>query len=241
MDISIVVPAYNEEKLIATSLRHIGDANRGFTKRGWKTEVIVCDNNSNDRTAELARAEGAKVVFEPVNQIARSRNRGAQAAQGKWLVFIDADSRPSRELFEDVAECILDGRCLAGGCTVKLDEPHFLGGLLTRTWNVISRVRKWAAGSFIFCETAAFREIGGFSEELFASEEIDLCKRLKKLARTKGKRLVILHRNPILTSARKIHLYSRGEYLRFMAKAVLQPRRTLRSRELCVPWYDGRR
>ena len=54
----------------------------------------------------MAAATGATVVFEPVNQIARARNTGAAAATGDWLIFVDADSRPSAELFADVQEAI---------------------------------------------------------------------------------------------------------------------------------------
>lgn len=241
MDTSIVIPAFNEEKLITESLRQIRLANGAFADQGWETELIVCDNNSTDRTAELARAEGAQVVFEPVNQISRARNRGAQAARGRWLVFIDADSKPSRGLFGDVAECIRSGRCLGGGCTVQLDERHLVGEFLTHTWNLLSRVVRWAAGSFLFCEAAAFREVGGFSQDLFASEEIDVSRRLKKAARASGKEFIILRRHPILTSARKVHLYSPGELLGFFAKAALRPGTILRKRESCAPWYDGRR
>jgi glycosyltransferase involved in cell wall biosynthesis len=239
--ISIIVPAFNEEKLIAASLHHINLAGTAFLDRGWETELIVCDNNSTDRTAELARAAGAKVVFEPVNQIARSRNRGAEVAQGDWLVFVDADSHPSYELFADVADLIRRGDSLAGGSTVRMDESSFLGDLLIQGWNLISRVKRWAAGSFVFCDTAVFREIGGFSEELFASEEIDLSKRLKRVAKTRDKRFVILHGHPLLTSARKLHLYSPVEYLRFFGRLLLRPRQTLRQRESCPAWYDGRR
>jgi glycosyltransferase involved in cell wall biosynthesis len=241
MKISIVVPAYNEEKLIAESLRCIQQAARGFDSRKWETEIIVCDNNSSDATAGLARAAGASVVFEPVNQIARARNTGAAAAGGDWLVFVDADSRPTAELFSEAAAHIESGRCLAGGCTIRLDERQFVADVVTGMWNLVSRVNKWAAGSFIFCHAEAFRKVGGFSEELFASEEIDLSKRLKALARRSGKKIVILRRHPLLTSARKLRLYSRGELARFFKKAILRPRQTVTSREECAPWYDGRR
>ena len=50
-----------------------------------------------------------------------------------------------------------------------------------------------------------------------------------------------LRRHPLLTSARKMHLYSPAEYARFFGSALLRPRRTLRTREFCPPWYDGRR
>jgi len=239
--ISVVIPAFNEEKLIGATLRSIAAAGAAFGDLGWAMEMVVCDNNSTDGTAALARAAGARVVFEPVNQIARARNTGAAAAEGEWLVFVDADSQPARELFAEVAGEMQSGRCLAGGCTVRMDQRNFAGDFSVGLWNLISRMLKWTAGSFIFCETTAFRKIGGFSGELFASEEIDLSKRLKKLARQEGKKVVILHRHPLLTSARKLTLYSRWEYLRFLAKVILHPRKTTQSREACQPWYDGRR
>src|SRR5271157_6090882 len=113
MIISVIVPAFNEEKLIAASLRAMQEAARSFTERGWETDLIVCDNNSSDATAALAREAGARVVFEPVNQIARARNTGAAAARGDWFVFVDADSRPTPELFAEVAGQIESGQCLA--------------------------------------------------------------------------------------------------------------------------------
>ena len=84
-----------------------------FSRRGWKTEIIVCDNNSTDRTASWRAPPAPRVVFEPVNQIARARNCGAAAATGDWLVFIDADSHPSAELFAEVAEQ-MEGGALPG-------------------------------------------------------------------------------------------------------------------------------
>ena len=56
-------------------------------------QLIVVDNNSSDATAQIARDHGATVVYEPVNQIARARNRGAEAAEGEALIFLDADSQ----------------------------------------------------------------------------------------------------------------------------------------------------
>jgi glycosyltransferase involved in cell wall biosynthesis len=239
--VSVIVPAFDEERLIGQTLGYINGAMEEFSRRGWGTELIVCDNNSSDRTAELARAAGATVVFEPVNQIARARNRGASAATGDWLLFIDADSHPGKELFRDVADQITTGRCLAGGCTVKLDGHYPFAGSVVRLWNLISRTRRYLAGSFIFCEAVAFRGVGGFSNELFAGEEIDLSRRLKRRARETGRKIVILHRHPLLTSARKIHLYTLSEHLRFLFKTVLGGGRTLNSREECHTWYDGRR
>ncbi len=106
MKISIIIPAFNEERLLGGTLAQVKSAMDVFTRRRWESELIVCDNNSTDHTAEIARAAGATVVFEPENQIARARNSGAAAAAGDWLIFVDADSQPSAELFADVAEQI---------------------------------------------------------------------------------------------------------------------------------------
>jgi len=149
--ISVIVPAFNEEKLIAETLRSIRAASQSFTEAGWQTELIVCDNNSTDRTAELARAEAALVVFEPINQIARARNTGAAAATGDWLIFIDADSQPSAGLFASVAREIRRGGVIAGGSTVRIEGSYPVASLVTRGWNLLSRLKRWAAGSFIFC------------------------------------------------------------------------------------------
>ena len=240
MKISIVVPAFNEERLLGESLSRINLAAGAFQQRGWATELIVCDNNSTDRTAQIARAAGATVVFEPVNQIARARNRGADAATGDWLLFVDADSHPSADLFADVADAIDSGRCLAGGATVSLDKKYWLAELITMVWNFASRWRRMLAGSFIFCETATFRKIGGFSEELFAGEELELSQRLRKTAKEAGRRIVILHRHPLVTSARKLHLYTLREHFRLITR-LFRDRRVLTNREACHLWYDGRR
>jgi hypothetical protein len=100
---------------------------------------------------------------------------------------------------------------------------------------------RWAAGSYIFVDAAAFREAGGFNEDLYAGEELDLFRRLKRLARRRGRRIAILHRHPLRTSDRKARLYRWHEHLGFFLKTFLTGGRTLRRREDCSVWYDGRR
>ena len=241
MKISIIVPAFNEEKLLGTSLAEIKSASAVFVARGWLIELVVCDNNSTDRTADIARAAGAKVVFEPVNQIARARNAGASVATGDWFVFVDADSHPSAGLFDEVAGQIASGRCLAGGVTIRMDEKLLVAGVITQLWNCASRLHRLMAGSFIFVQAAAFRRVGQFSTEMFAGEELDLSQRLKKFARESGQKVVILHRHPIKTSARKIKLYTPRELAGFFLRSIFNLRRTMRSREAAYIWYDGRR
>lgn len=241
MKISIVVPAFNEERLLADSLAQIKNAAKAFTPLGWEWELIVCDNNSTDCTAEIAKAAGARVVFEPINQIARARNCGAAAASGDWLIFVDADSHPGAELFADVANTIQSRKYIAGGVTVRMDKHYFIAGLIVRFWNFISRTKRWVAGAFIFCDMEAFRKLGGFNNELFVAEELDFSERLKKLAKQTGKCIAILHRHPLVTSARKMQLYSMREHFWFLLRMIFMPRRAMRSREKAHLWYDGRR
>lgn len=242
-DLSIVVPAFNEEKLLGESLRAVtaaATAAFGAADIGW--ELIVCDNNSTDRTAVIARDEGARVVFEPVNQIGRARNTGAAAASGAWLLFIDADSRPSAALLAETAALLRRSDVLLAGSAMWTDEPHFTFRLCCHVWNWASRARRLVAGSFILVRADAFREVGGFDLRFFAGEEIDFALRLRaRIGRPRRLKTVILHRHPILTSARKLRLYGAREIARFMFRAVFRPMRTLSRREDCLFWYDGRR
>ena len=235
MKLSVVVPAYNEEKLLAHTLAAIEAAARPLAARGWSHELVVCDNNSTDRTAAIAREAGARVVFEPVNQISRARNAGAAATTGDWLLFIDADCSPTAAIFEDVIQAVQQG-CIGGGSTVHLPSTRLDVKFWVALWNGVSRAFSWAAGAFIFCEARAFRELGGFSEALYAAEEIELSRRLKRRGR-----FVILHRHPLTTSGRKAELYSAREHARFMLRFVASRGRSLRRRESCDIWYDGRR
>jgi glycosyltransferase involved in cell wall biosynthesis len=242
--ISIVVPAFNEEKFLGETLAQIKSAADALAKAGWQTELIVCDNNSTDHTADIAWAAGATVVFEPANQISRARNSGAAAATGDWLVFVDADSHPSAGLFADMAEEIQSGKCIAGGAIIRWDQKHFVTELLTSVVNIAFRWRRLLSGAFIFIETAEFRKLGGFSNEAFAGEELELSRRLKQLARKTGKRFVILHRHPVVTSARRMQLYTARQkigQIRLLYYIIFDPHHVTNSREAARLWYDGRR
>ena len=99
----------------------------------------------------------------------------------------------------------------------------------------------WAAGSFIVCRADIFRALGGFSEELFAAEEIDFSRRLKRLVRPQNLRFTILREYPLRTSNRKLRLYSTAELAGQTIRLLLRPRRSLRDRAGLDVWYDGRR
>ena len=205
---AIIVPAYNEAKQLPTTLPAMLDAIAGVRESSGRAgELIVVNNNSSDATGEVAERLGAKVVFEPVNMIGKARNAGAAVARGPLLVFIDADTTPSAELLGAALDALnaQDSHgCCGGGAVVALDPaPSWLVRRLAGVWNVVSRLMGYPAGCFFFCRKDAFDEVGGFSEALYASEEIWLARALKKWGRGRNMRLRILT-VPIVTSSRKM-------------------------------------
>lgn len=239
--LSVVIPAYNEEKLIAGTIAGVRASLRGAGMGAQNFEIIVCDNASTDATAALAAAAGARVVFEPERQIARSRNAGASLARAPWLLFLDADSWPDAGLMGELLAVIAAGRVVAGGATMRMQAVPLSIVLGCRVWNLISRLCGWAAGAFIFCRRDAFCAIGGFGLEFYVAEEIDFSRRIKRWGAARGLGFRILHRFPLLTSGRKGSLYSQGEIWVLLLRMLRHPRRFFRDPRLLGLWYDGRR
>lgn len=233
MDYSIVVPAYNEEALLPETLRRLREAMAEVPFRG---EIVVADNNSTDRTAALARAAGALVVFEPVNQISRARNAGARVAAADWLIFVDADTHVSSGLLREALERLASGTVCGGGSTVVMEGMHPSLMRAIGHWNTFSRRLRLAAGSFVFVRRDAFEAVGGFSEKVYASEEIWFSRAVKRWGRTRGQEFVILDSHPVVTSGRKGDWYPPVVVFAAMAALVLFPF-MIRSRTLCWLWY----
>jgi glycosyltransferase involved in cell wall biosynthesis len=233
-DYSIVVPAYNEEALLPSTLAALAEAMATIALSG---EVVVCDNNSTDGTAAVARASGALVVSEPVNHISRARNAGARAAGGRYLVFVDADTLVPPALLSAALEALVSGRVCGGGATVAMQPPPAgVGGRVLALWNVLSRRSLLAAGSFVFVRRDAFEAAGGFSLKVYASEELWLSRAVKRWGAQRGKAFVILEAPPVITSARKAQWYSQGTLLAAALFLLVFPF-AVRSRALCWLWY----
>lgn len=238
MQLSIIIPAYNEQRLLPGCLASVRTACAAV---GCDAELIVVDNNSTDATASVAESAGARVIFEPVNQIGRARNAGAAAAGGDWLLFLDADSTLEPALLAELLALTETGRVVAAGSTMRMPEAPWWGRAIVSAWNLLSQLCRWAAGSLLLCRADAFRELGGFDEQLYVAEEIDLCRRLKRWGRKRGLRLVILSRRPLQTSGRKFCLYTPSEILAQMLRLALRPLGALKDRAALSLWYGGRR
>jgi glycosyltransferase involved in cell wall biosynthesis len=203
MDLSVIIPAFNEEALIGQTIDRIKLAISKVQGTGFSWEIIVCDNNSTDQTADVALQRGARLTFEPINQISKARNTGAEIARGKWLLFVDADTYPGKELMQDVVKIIAGGRHIGCGATVEVVEGTLLNKLRMERLNPLFRLFNWCGGAFILCQREAFQSISGFSTALYAYEEIDFIIRLKRFGRKRGLKFIVLHRHPVITSGRK--------------------------------------
>ena len=196
---SIVIPAFNEENYLGNTLDSLRSGMSEISDLKW--EIIVVDNNSSDKTAEVATAKGARVVFEPINQISKARNTGAKLAKGEYLIFIDADTQVSPELLGLVLKKLKYYNCGGGGSTLVFDSNRnqiFFGSFLPKFWSLISIVLRLAAGSFIFCRKELFVESGGFSEKLFAGEELLFSQNLKKICKKRAQALRFYENIPLL-------------------------------------------
>lgn len=92
MSISAVIITKNEENLIVDAIDAVG----------FCDEVVVVDNNSSDRTAEIAEQLGAKIFKLSVKDFSKLRNFGKDKSKSEWILYIDADERVSKDLAEEI-------------------------------------------------------------------------------------------------------------------------------------------
>ena len=238
---SIIIPAYNEADFLPHTLDTLLDAMDTLVSEHAKHgEVIVVDNNSTDQTSAVANnhplaMDRLVVVFEAVNQISKSRNAGASAANTEQLIFVDADTSVSAKLILAALNALNDG-VVGGGARVEIDIAHRGGEFATGLWNKFAGFAKYAAGCFLFCRKDAFDAVGGFSEKVYASEEIWLTRGLKKWGKLKGRSFVVLDLS-VVTSARKLEWLSTFAMLKQMAVIMFFPF-ALKHKRFCSAWYQ---
>jgi len=91
--VSIVIPAYNAEKILGKCLRAV--CGQDVPQRD--VEVIVVDDGSTDATPEVAESFGVRVLRRPNGGAGAARNAGWRAAKGEWVAFTDSDCMPARK------------------------------------------------------------------------------------------------------------------------------------------------
>ena len=230
--ISFIVPAYNEELELASTIASIRAAASGVTQ---PYEIIVVDDASTDATAKLAAQAGARVISINRRQIAASRNAGARAAEGDYLFFVDADTRINpKHIYEAVAA--LKAGYAGGSARVAVDGVIPIWGRISvRAFCTVYFALKLGAGAFLFTTRRNFDIIVGFDEQYFIAEEVYFSLALRKLGRFK------VLREPIVTSGRKLRMYSARHVLGRSLSIIIRGPRAARSRAKLDFWYNGRR
>ena len=233
MLISFVIPAYNEEVMVAATVRALRASASAI---GEPFEVLVVDDASDDRTAEAASAAGANVLRVNLRKISAVRNAGARAARGDLLVFVDADTLVPEAVLRAMLAAISRGAA-GGGARIRFDATGI--GAWKRRLSVASCWLLYrlgfAGGCFLFTQRTAFETAGGFDERYFASEEIHL-----KLALARIGRFEIV-RAAVTTSARKLRLFTAGQILRQLVQLAMHGLPAVRRREGLEFWYGGQR
>lgn len=230
--VSFIIPAWNEEAVLGRTLRALTSAAQNLPMP-W--EIVVADDASDDRTAEIAREHGARVVTAHYRQIAATRNNGARAALGDLLVFIDADTWVNPQAVR-AAIAAVEGGAVGGGCRVRFDGPFpFYARWFVPIGSWLYFRSRLAAGCFIFCTRQAFEAVGGFDETVFASEECWFTWAMRRHGR-----FDILPES-VTTSARKLRTFSGREFLSILVAICLRGVRQHRPHSARKLWYGPRR
>jgi glycosyltransferase involved in cell wall biosynthesis len=234
--ISVLIPAYNEERFLPGALDSVRQCFRDLAFDAY--EIVVCDNNSTDATGAVAVAHGARVVFEPHNQIARARNTAARSARGEWLLFLDADTLLNVPLLERTLRAFRSGRVGAGGAVVALDGPcvTWAARCVVWLWKLLSVTGRLAAGSYLYCRRDAWEQTGGFDEDVYVTEELWFSRKLKRWCRQRGLTFHIITDAVAITSARKLEWYTPTQLIRQMIQLSLPW--AMKDRRRCAVWYD---
>lgn len=232
MKLSVILPAHNEAKRLPATLRALKTA---AAEAALEYELIVADDDSTDETAARAREGGARVVRSGKRNIGATRNVGAKASAGDWLLFLDADTQPTAQALSGMAAALRGGAVAGGARMTWLEQPQpwiLRWGL--EGWNLVSRTMHWPAGGFYFVRRDAFEKVGGFDERFFASEEIHLTRALKKHGR------VVIVPGAAATSTYKMEKFTTWELVLFVLKLLVRPHRHLKDRDALSFWYQRR-
>jgi rSAM/selenodomain-associated transferase 2 len=190
MDVSILIPTFNEAEAISDQVRRC-------LALYPRPEVIVVDGASEDGTLPRAQSAGATALAAPVRGRAHQMNAGAAVARGDILVFLHADVTLPQAAYAGMRQALLDSRVIGGAFRRCFDHPS----LLLRIDCRLADLRGRALGIFLgdqtmFIRREVFRDLGGFPNmRLF--EDLALSRRMAAHGATR------LVRSPVIASGRR--------------------------------------
>ena len=189
MKISIVIPAYNEEKYIGDCLQSV-IANRTDDI----LEIIVVNNASTDGTAMVAqRLPGVRVVNEPQKGLTRSRQRGLMEAKGDLIAYLDADTRMPPTWVTTVKKEFAKHPEMVSlsGPFHYYDLPTSKKIIAEGLWTLTAMPTFWMVGFMVLganfvAKREALLRIGGFDANIsFYGEDTDIARRLSKVGKAR--------------------------------------------------------
>ena len=182
-EISVIIPALNEEKYI----RHVLEGLKKQTFRDF--EIIVVDGGSRDNTREIA-GKMAKVILERKKGPGVARNAGEKVSRAKLLLFLDADTQPSKDLLMSYVEIFKDKSTIAATGPImpleNADNAVAMGYRVVSVFFVKLSIlfgRPSIVGSNFAVRRTAFEKVNGFNPKMITYEDWDLSMRLKKYGR----------------------------------------------------------
>jgi len=194
----------NEEEFIVDTLQRLDEAVQALQRdQTCPVQVIVVDNASDDRTAEVARSLGASVIPEPVRNIARARNTGARMAKGDVLLFLDADTLVPSSVLLRIVQTMSHPNCLGGAVDVLHRPSSALVNLYLRCWRVLGRSCGMAQGAAQFWRRETFLSQGGYDETIYMGEDVEFYSRTKRAARKQGCHVSYLDDIQVIPSPRR--------------------------------------
>lgn len=204
MTISVIVPAYNEEKYLGETLKSIQRAKEFLLKKdAVPTEIIVVDNNSTDSTFDVALSFGASVVKETKRNVARVRNAGASFAKGDVLVFIDADTIVPEELLWRINEVMASRSCFGGAVDTDYRPAKTSVKLYLKLWRILGKLAGMAQGATQFSRRDVYPSLLGYDESLYMGEDVDFYWRLKHFAKRQKAHVVFIEDIQVVPSTRR--------------------------------------
>ncbi len=194
--ISVVIPAYNEEDLIGKTLESIRN-------QSYKNFIItVVDNNSTDKTVEIAKKYGAKIIYEKRQGAVFAYDTGIRMSTTRIVAITDADSQPRKNWLEKIASTLSRDDVIAvTGSAIVITNSKILSELLGHLYSLFVSfnflIGKPHISGFNFAiKKDYFSLINGMDLKFKMSFEVDLGLRLKQYGKVVFKRNLIIENSP---------------------------------------------
>lgn len=187
--VALVIPVLNEEKALPALVDLVNSL------KPKPAEIIVVDGGSTDRTCELVRAAGWRLI-ETDSGRGRQINAGAEAASARYVCVLHADTRPPADMVAVICETLADDRIALASFTPLIRGEKTRWGttfhnwiktwyapLITRPHLFFCGVRLLFGDHAMFFRSAQFRQIGGCTPGDAIMEEADLCVKFARLGK----------------------------------------------------------